>query len=62
MDKLALPSDFSAVRLSGLPVDSTAQDAITTLVTIGFEVALHNIRISVDQHENVQKAAADIKV
>lgn len=60
MSKLLPLSDFSAIRLSGLPVDSSPKSVASLLNSHGLEVQIECIRIFRQQHP--PQSTAEIKV
>lgn len=60
ISKIALPGDFSAVRINGLPLESTQASVSALLRSVGFELAPNFIRIS--RPIEAATASADVEV
>lgn len=59
VSKISLPTDFSATRITGLPVDSSPESVVTLLSELGIEVSLDFVRIS--PQNGTLPLSADIK-
>lgn len=60
MAKVNFPSDFSAVRISHLPQDTTASSVVELLVSLGFVVPEDCVRISAQADDT--HCSADVRV
>ncbi|KAK1749587.1 hypothetical protein QBC47DRAFT_354803 [Echria macrotheca] len=59
--KAPLESDFSAVRITGLPLDSTQATAAEILKERGFDTSLDNIRVQTTYFSETAQCVADIR-
>ena len=59
VSKISLPTDFSATRITGLPVDSSPESVVTLLSELDIEVSLDCVRIS--PQNGTLPLSADIK-
>ncbi|KAG6295232.1 hypothetical protein E4U46_004902 [Claviceps purpurea] len=60
--KVSFPADYSAVRISNLPRDSTASSVVDLARSLGFTVAADRIRVSSAVGDDGVHCVADIRV
>ncbi|KAL1966255.1 hypothetical protein VTN77DRAFT_4608 [Rasamsonia byssochlamydoides] len=60
ISKVSLPSDFSAIRINGLPFDSTPESVAAMLSELGFNVPVACVRTT--SQEGSHHMSADIRV
>ncbi|KAG5950192.1 hypothetical protein E4U53_005404 [Claviceps sorghi] len=60
--KVSFPSDFSAVRISSLPRESTAGSVVDLLGSLGFDVAAECIRVISPMADGGTPCIADVRV
>ena len=60
VQKVSLPADFSAVRITRIPLHSTALDVVNILAHLGFEVGQTSVRVT--KIPGVSHSSADVRV